>query len=146
MPEELVIDTCVLQKANAPISGDVRERSLLARRVRLLRAIRDRHAVALYSRKLLHEYNQHVRSPRNDFVRAFFALLADPDRSLLNWAKWQNADQELACGKCRYPPEDLHVLRTAIRPTASAIVTEEARMLLADKCIYRFFRVHIKTV
>lgn len=146
MPEELVIDTCVLQKANAPLSADLRERSLLARRIELLRAIRDRHAVVLYSRRLLHEYNEHVRSPRNDFIRAFFALLADPDRSLLNWANWRNADRELACGKCRYPAEDVHVLRTAIRPTESSIVTEEKRMLCADECIYRFFRVHIKTV
>lgn len=146
MPEEWVIDTCVLRKANSPISGGLRERSLLARRVRLLRAIRNGHAVVLYSRRLLHEYNQQVRSPRNDFVRAFFAILGDPDRSLLNWATWTSADREVACGKCRYPAEDTHVLRTAKRPTASTIVTEEERMLRADGCIYRFFRIHIRSI
>jgi len=146
MPKEVVVDTCVLQKANAPIADGVREKSLLAKRVRLLRDIRNGNVLILYSRRLLHEYNQQVRSPRNDFVRAFFALLEDPDRSLLNWAKWTSANREIAFGKCRYPPEDAHVLRTAIRPAASRIITEEERMLLADECIYRFFRVHIRTI
>lgn len=145
MPKEWVVDTCVLQKANAPITSEPRERSLFAKRIRLLLAIRNRDVVILYSRRLLQEYSEHIMSPRNDFIRAFFAILSDPDGAVLNWPRFTNADRERA-RKCRYPREDGHVLRTAIRPNVSTIITEAHAMLLADECIHREFRVHIKGV
>ena len=91
------------------------------------------------------EYNEHITSPRNDFIRAFFAMFADPDGAVLNWPRFTNADREKA-RTCRYPREDDHVLRTAIRPNARTIITEEHAMLFADECIYREFRVHIKGI
>jgi len=145
MPQECAIDTSVLQKANATLEHPPRERSLFRRRLQLLDEIRRGVRVALISQRLLAEYRRQVRSPRNDFVRVFFEILADPDRRVLNYAPWPSAAREKA-RRCRYPIEDDHVLRTAIRPTRSMIVTEESDMLRADDCIYRAFRVHIVSV
>ncbi|MBI4864166.1 MAG: hypothetical protein HY815_28510 [Candidatus Riflebacteria bacterium] len=140
---EYVIDTTVLQKANAAIHQPPRSDSLFVRRVALLNEIHEGKKIVLWSNKLLAEYRRQVRIPRNDFVRLFFELLADPRRARYHWASWSGRDEEKA-RRCRYPREDDHVLRTAARPDGSTIVTEERRMLQADVCIHRAFRVHIK--
>jgi len=145
MPDECAIDTSVLQKANAPITQRLRSRSQFVRRIELLRDIQQRRKIVLISRQLLAEYERNVASPRNDFVRAFFELLADPQRCVKNWVGWPGRHREKA-RRCRYPEHDDHVLRTAIRPNPSTIVTEEQRMLAADSCIYRQFRVHIESI
>ena len=100
----------------------------------------------LMSSKLLAEYRRQVPSPRNDHIRAFFelVLIAAPTRCVWNWEKRWSGGQRAKARKCRYPEEDDHVLRTAIRPSASVIFTEEERILKADACIYRCFRVHIR--
>ena len=142
MPSEVVIDTTVLQKANAPILNPPGKRSRFARRLRLLNSIRTGDIAVLFSKRLLTEYQKQVKSPRNDFVKLFFELLTDPGRAIYNWPKWSGQESEKA-RHCRFPREDYHVLRTAIRPNATTIVTEEDRMLRRDDCIYREFRVHV---
>ena len=144
MPEECVIDTTVLQKANAPLKREPSAHSLFVRRLHLLNRIARGELTVLVSPKLVAEYRRQVRMPRNDHVMAFFALIDDPVRATHNWPKrWSGAQREKA-RRCRYPREDDHVLRTAIRPTPSTVVTEEQRMLNSDECIYRNFRVHIR--
>ena len=128
MADERVIDTMVLQKANAILTTQPRRRSRFARRLRLFSRIRAGEITVLFSVRLLAEYRKQVRSPRNDFVRLFFEILTDPGHALYNWAKWSGRERDLA-RRCRFPREDYHVLRTAIRPHATTIVTEEDRML-----------------
>ena len=147
MPDQYVIDTSVLQKANAPITGPVRARSRFARRVRLLEDIRAGRRVVLYSEKLVDEYHRQVKTPRNLFVAAFFEILSNPGqsaaRALYNWAtRWPLSEQHEA-RKCRYPKHDDHDLRTAIPDRPTTIVSEDGGMIQADACIYRYFRVHI---
>ena len=143
MVEECVIDTTVLHKANQPITTRPRKGSLFAKRIQLLNDIQKGKKAVLFSKQLLAEYVEQVRTPRNDYITAFFKILADPQGGILNYAQWPGRDREKA-RKCRYPKEDDPVLRTAIRPNASTIFTEEKRMLKADQCIYREFRVHIR--
>ena len=140
---EIVVDTVVLQKANAPIQPPLREGSKIARRVCVLKRIRSGDWIVLISERLLEEYREHVREPRNDFVRAFFEIVSDPQRRVLNWKTPWSGSLRVKARKCRFPSEDKHVLRTAIRPDPSAIVTEEDRMLRSHKCILREFRVSI---
>jgi hypothetical protein len=96
------------------------------------------------SRQLLVEYRNQIREPRNDFVRAFFDLLSQEERVRWNWKqRWSGADREKA-RDCRFPEEDDHVLRTAIlTDEKSLILSEEARMVAANGCIYKAFRVRI---
>ena len=145
MPEECVVDTTVLQKANAPITKPVARSGQFARRLDVLQAILDGRIVVLYSRRLIHEYEEHVKEPRNDLVRAFFELLDDVGRATQNWHPL-TGDVKAKARKCRFPREDYHVLRTAIRENPSTIVTEEERMLRTDACIYRTLRVHIRSI
>ena len=149
MPEECVVDTTVLQKANAPITKPVARGSKFARRLAVLRGIREGRIVALHSPRLIQEYEEHVKEPRNEFVRAFFELLNNVGRATCNatynWPPWTGAVKEKA-RKCRFPREDYHVLRTAIRGTPSTIITEEERMLRTDACIYRELRVHVRGI
>jgi hypothetical protein len=142
MPDLVVVDTSVLQKANAPITVSVREGSKFARRLELLSRIRRRELRALISAKLLAEYRVQVSRPRNDFVRAFFELLNDPNHAIPNWCRWSGQNRSHA-SKCRFPREDYHVLRTAVYTTESTILSEEHRMLVTDACIHRNLRVHV---
>jgi len=142
MPDLVVVDTGVLQKANAPVGEEVRERSKFARRLRLLSRVKRRLLRVLVSERLLAEYRRQVPKPRNDFVRAFFELLTQPGGAVPNWCRWSGSNRSHA-SDCRFPPEDYHVLRTAIYPTGSTILSEEHRMLVTDACIYRRLRVHV---
>src|SRR5438876_12394660 len=109
----------ILQSANALLTTEPRARSLFVRRIRLLTRIQKGDLLALYSKALVSEYAQHVLSPRNEYVRGFLALLTDGPRSLLNWKRhWSGGDREKV-RKCRYPSEDVHVLRTAVCPEGS---------------------------
>jgi hypothetical protein len=143
MGQETVIDTTVLQKANAPITPSVRRGPSFAKRIKILEDIRRGVTVVLYSSRLIAEYQKQIPRPRNDYIKAFFEILADPRRSIRNWPRWTGSHMAKA-RKCRYPHEDRHVLRTAIRPDPSVIISEEARMLATDACVYREFRIHIR--
>lgn len=145
MPEECVIDTSVLPKANAPMTSRARRRSVFVRRIDLLVDVQEGRKTVLISEKLLAEYKRKLPSPRNDYIRAFFELVLDPSRRIKNWARWPGGDREKA-RKCGFPAHEDHVLRTAIRPNPSVIVTEDQKMLNADACIYRAFRVQIRKV
>jgi len=141
---ECVIDTTILQKANAPLLRPPRKGAFFHKRVNLLRRIQDGRQRALISRQLLAEYERRIPAPRNDFVGAFLAMIVVPGRCVWNWEKsWSGGKRDQA-RRCRYPSEDDHVLRTAIRSHPTTIYTEEERMLRADACIYRVFRVHIR--
>lgn len=144
MPPECVVDTTVLQKANAPLKLEFREHSQFASRLRLLTHVMEGRLTLLVSSKLFQEYQKQIPKPRNDKIKALFELISSrPDRVVFNWKpRWSGADREKA-RDCRFPKEDDHVLRTALRPHGTTIVSEEKRMLDADSCIHREFRVHI---
>lgn len=143
MAADCVVDTSVLQKANAPLSTQPRARSLFRRRLTLLERISRRELSVLISRQLIAEYDRQIREPRNEYIRAFLELVTDPSKSIFNWHTPWSGDRDNA-RKCRFPREDDHVLRTAICGGPSVIFTEEGRMLRADACIYHNFRVHIQ--
>jgi predicted nucleic acid-binding protein len=144
--EECVIDTVVLQSANAPITKPPRRGSLFAKRVRLLEDVRVGNKTVLYSPRLVQEYQTKISEPRNDYVKAFLEILSDPRRSIPNWKRWTGSQQDRAHSKCRYPSHDDHLLQTAIRPNPTMIITEEATLLSTDTCIHRYFGVHIRHV
>ncbi len=143
MAEECVIDTTVLQRANIALTSRTVERRRFKRRLVLLNTLREGRKILLLSEQLAVEYHRQIKRPMNDYVKTFFELLVDPQRCVLNWTNWPAARREKA-RKCRYPREDDHVLRTAIRPHATTIFAEENRMIRADECIHRHFKVHIR--
>ena len=96
MADEIVIDTTVLQKANAVITTQPGRRSRFARRIKLLQDLRREGTKVLFSKRLLTEYRKQVRSPRNDFVRLFFEILDDSERAIYNWAKWSGQERDKA--------------------------------------------------
>jgi hypothetical protein len=142
MSDLVVVDTGVLQKANAPVDEDVRERSKFKKRLDLLARLKQHQLTVLISKKLLAEYQRQVSKPRNDFVRAFYELLTSPGVAVPNWPAWSGKRRSDA-SFCRFPREDYHVLRTAICPSGSTILSEEHRMLVTDACIHRKFHVHV---
>jgi len=132
----------VLQKANAPLVRAPNTHALIRRRLALLTAIMQGGRRLLVSRRLLREYGEHVLVPRNDTIRAFFEIVTRGDRVVWNWPKWGGAEREVM-GRCRFPREDEHVLRTAVRGTESTVFTEENRMLRTSACVHRRLRVRI---
>jgi hypothetical protein len=99
----------------------------------------------LFSRRLVAEYQKQLPQPRNDFIRAFFEILSRGRNAVENYCRWPGRLREKA-RRCRFPNKDDHVLRTAVRSTPTAIITEENRMLAATDCIYRKFRVRIRGI
>ncbi len=141
MAEPCVVDTMVLRKANAPLTTDSKEGRSFVKRLALLKRIQAGEHQVLISAKLMREYQQQVRTPRNDFVQVFMSLILAAATE--NWPSWPGG-RKAAQNDCRFPGEDTHVLRTAYRGgDQSTIYTEEARMLQTDACIYRNFGVHI---
>jgi hypothetical protein len=138
-----VVDTVVLQSANASLAHEPKAGRKRRGRLRLLRTISDGMLVVLYSQRLIAEYRARVREPRNDHIRAFFELLTS-ERAVPNWASLTGSEHDVALKKCRFPQEDLHVLRTAYCGDETTIFTEEARMLRTDRCIHREFSVHVR--
>jgi hypothetical protein len=142
---EIVIDTTVVFRANVPLAKDRAQARLLARRIALLKRVQDGLDVVLMSERLLHEYTRQVLPPKNELLKAFLEVLTSQDggRVIWNWKQpWSGGDRSKA-RSCRFPEEDDHVLRTAIRDASTTIYSEEGRMTKADRCIYRAFRVHI---
>ena len=140
-----VIDTNVLQKANAPLENEPKAKRKFARRIALLDRIGRRQLQLLISTRLLTEYSSKIQEPRNEFIRMFMELLTAPGGAQRNWhSPWTGASGKARM--CRFPSHDDHVLRTAIAPGGSTIYTEEAQMLATDTCIYRTFRVRISDV
>lgn len=140
---ECVVDTVVLRKANAPLNVQPRQHREFQRRLGLLIKIAEGKLIVLFSAKLMGEYEKQVPEPRNMYMAAFFALLSTPGRAVQNWSPWRGRERQNARA-CRFPCEDDHVLRTALRPNGSTIYTEEHRMLVTDACIHRRFRVHVR--
>ena len=144
MAEYCVIDTIVLQSANARLTARPRPKSLFMRRVRLLEEIQAGRLIVMTSSHLLAEYERQLPDHRNDYVRAFFELALNPKKGVTNWrTPWAGRHRQ-AARECRYPREDYHVLRTACREDGSStIYTEEARQLSAHPCIRKSFQVSI---
>ena len=142
--EDCVLDTMVLQKANARLTTRPREKTQFALRVRLLQRIANGELRVLISPKLLSEYRRQVVEPRNDFVSAFLELVTDASRHRFNWAILSGTELDQT-RKCRFPREDLHVLRTAVlEDERSTLFSEEKRILASARCILRHFRVAIR--
>ena len=138
-----VLDTTILQKANALLSHEPSAASLFIRRLRLLQSFVSGERTALISRRLIIEYRRQIPTPRNDFVSAFLSILARPGGAELNWDKSWSSHRESA-RRCRFPPEDYHVLRTAILEDYESVVfTEEDRMLRTNRCVHRRLGVHV---
>ena len=138
---EIAIDTTVLVNSNQPLITVPKQGSLFQRRLLLLGQIRDGKRMVLISKRLLAEYDKQIPKPRNDFLIAFFQII-DLRKCVVNYASWTH-DRRAKARKCRYPKEDDHVLRTALRDHSTEIVSEEKRMLQSGKCIKREFRVSI---
>jgi hypothetical protein len=147
MPEQVAIDTTVLVGANITQTPEPAESALQAARLALIQRIQGHQAAVLISAKLVAEYRKQITTYRNDSVRLFFELLTKPDGShvILNWrTPWGHA--ELARARaCRFPKEDLHVLRTAVRDDRTTLYSEEGRVLAAHPCIRKKFDVVIST-
>jgi hypothetical protein len=145
MPEEVAIDTTVLVGANITQTPQQAAAAPQAARLALLRRIQDRKAAVLISAKLLAEYRKQITTFKNEFVRIFLDLLTMPDGShvILNWrTPWGHAEVARA-HQCRFPYEDLHVLRTAVRDGRTTMYSEEGRVLAAHPCIRKEFDVAI---
>jgi predicted nucleic acid-binding protein len=139
----VVVDTNVLQKANAPLGPVIKEGRKIRRRLELLSQIRRREVTILYSRQLVHEYRTQIQHPRNEFVRAFFEVITGGANAIFNWRTPWRSDRVIA-RECRYPDHDDHVLRTALHDDSTTIYTEDEPMLRAGECIYRRLRVRIQ--
>jgi hypothetical protein len=146
VPDEVTLDTTVLRRANIALQGDRITATRLARRITLLHRIQARQVCLLISTRLAVEYRDQLLPVQNEFIRAFLDLATRPDghHVVMNWKEsWSGGDRDRA-RNCRYPAEDDHVLRTAIRDQPTTIYTEEGRMLSVDACIYQEFGVHIR--
>lgn len=142
MALECVIDTGIIQKTNATITTDPAAASHFLKRVRLLSRVHAGQIKPLVSKRLLAEYAKQVEKPRNETVRLFFETLDKPDGAIWNWRTPWSRGQAAQARRCRFPKEDVHLLRTALRDHGGLILSEEARVLACDKALHLHFGVH----
>lgn len=135
-----VVDTTVLQKANAAITVAPGAGKEIQDRFRLLQRIQSGELQPMYSKKLEGEWRTKVKEPRNDFVQAFYALVVNGVAEF-NWAHWRGSDDD-RLAKCKFPMEDKHLVRTAVRDgERTYVVSEEERVTRGAKCVQRCFNV-----
>ncbi len=142
MSDRVVVDTGVLQKANAPLLVEPGRNSKFRKRLDVLSRIQCGRLRVLISPRLMAEYRKQIPQPRNHYVTSFFTLLSRPGSAIPNWSSWSGRVRSHA-GKCRFPHEDRHVLQTAVCNEGSTILCEEHRMVVTDACVHRTLGVHI---
>lgn len=143
MADRCVVDTCILQKANAMITVEPGAYSDFRRRVALLLTFVNGTNIALFSDAIVREYEERVKEPRNDYVRLFFELVTAPGSgAMASWAPRWRGDRDVA-RRCRFPKHDDHLLRTAVPKAPAVIYTEEAALVRTDACVHRRLQVHI---
>jgi hypothetical protein len=141
-----VVDTVVMQSANAPLDTAPTEGRTIVRRLELLRRISRGEIQLLWSKRLLKEWADHVPEPRNDFVRAVLELLTN-GHGQHNWRTPWTGGIRADIAECRYPGHDSHLLRTAILDDdRSYLVTEENRLSTCRACVSRKFNVSIRLI
>lgn len=142
-----VVDTNVLHHANRQHFGsDLEARRKLARRLALLREIKEGHRPLLISRRVVQEYREHLRGPFNDYVQEFLSIAVSGATPIShNWVKLTGAERDRALKTCRFPAEDLFLLRTAyLKDRTTVIFSEERRVTKTDSCTHRYFSVHVR--
>jgi len=140
--DDAVIDATVLTFANGPIGPQ--PGGSLARCLPVIRRIVDSQWRCRYNTTLLQEYDDHVRTHRNDIVVAFFALLDSPHA-----VKGRNnlRHHEYATARSiRWPTHDHHLLAAAIGGTNPAIVVTEPALARLHKQAKRRFGVSVLKV
>lgn len=142
MPD-CVVDATVIAFAN----GDIAARkpgNVLDRRLAIIEQVARGANRLRYNRRLLHEYQEHVREFRNDLIEAFFQILDTPSLSILvNKSSLARQCYATATKKCRWPKHDQHLLAAAMDGLDPSIfVTEDALYQCATE-ILRHFRIHV---
>jgi hypothetical protein len=140
--DDAVIDATVVAFANGPI--EARITGALARCLPVIMHIVNDEWRCRYNAKLLFEYEQHVKSRRNDLIEAFFSVLDSP-RAVL--AKNNLRRHEYAKAReIRWPTHDHHLLAAAIDGVNTSIVVTEERLARLHAPARRLFGVSVQQV
>jgi hypothetical protein len=131
MPE-CVFDTSFIAYARGPIANQ-KVGNLLHKRLTAIRSVTTGRSRVRYNQKLLNEYIDHAKAPRNDVVEQFFELL-DSDHAIRVKRSTLSRTDKVKADFVGWPTHDQHVLAAAIGGTDVIIhVTERALGLCTTK-------------
>ena len=142
MPD-YVFDASVVAMANGQIAGR-RPGNVFDKRLRVLEQVVNGTRRLRYNPKLLVEYQQLVKTHRNDVIEVFFAVL-DSGRSVRvarNTLTRQHHTR--ATSNCAWPGHDQHLLAAAIGGDDPSVFVTEDRLAQCAARILAHFSIHIK--
>lgn len=141
MPD-CVFDTTVVAFANGDIAarkpGNTFDRRLSA----IERSARANCRIR-YNRKLLAEYEAHVRDRRNDVIELFFAALTERG-ILVARNNLSRQDYATATSRCRWPTHDQHLLAAAVRGDNPTIFVTEQQLADCRAKVRAYFGIDIQ--
>jgi hypothetical protein len=140
--DDAVIDVTVVAFANGPISA--RPGGALARCLPVIRRILDGRWRCRYNAKLLQQYEDHVKTRRNDIIDSFFELL-DSERAVPGRNNLRHHEYAMA-RKIRWPTHDHYLLAAAIDGINPSIVVTEPTLAQLGAQARREFGVAIVQV
>ncbi len=139
---DCVIDATVVYKANGAITGR-RAGNMFDKRLAVIEQVGSGVRRLRYNGKLLKEYEQVMRTPRNDVIELFFAKLTDT-AVLVSRSTLSTPHYDKAVSKCGWPSHDQHLLAAAINGVNPSIVVTEHNHVKCAACILKHFAISIE--
>jgi hypothetical protein len=138
-----VYDTTVVAYSNGDLAGR-RPNTAMDRRLRLLEECLRGKRTPWYNRKLLGEYNKHIKLCRNDVIEAFLRVLGDRGRRATR--DTLSRQMHARARRAGWPSHDQHLLAAAVEAGDATIVVTEVALGVCSQRIRRVFRVAVLQV
>jgi hypothetical protein len=140
-----VIDATVIGFSNRDL--DVSQPgSALDRRINVIKQVTAGKLHLRYNPKLLKEYVQHARNPRNDVIELFFQILDSDRAEFVKSNTLRRQIYALAIGKCRWPHHDQHLLAAAVDGKEPSLFVTEQRHARCCDDILMYLQIHVVLV
>lgn len=141
---DAVFDTTVVACANSDIAAR-RAGNSLDRRLHLLEIAGCGQVRVRYNRKLLSEYQAHIKTRRNDVIELFFAVLDSAWAIRVTRSTLSRQDYRLAVEQ-RWPTHDQHLLAAALGGDRPCVYVTEPRLATCGLGIQRVFNIRVRRV
>jgi len=139
---DVVFDTTVVSIGNKNIV-DRKTGSSFDKILHLLQKVVDRVLYVRYNDKLRKEFEEHVKTYRNDTIEIFFSILDSSQAIRVKKNNLSRQHFDLAVCKARWPNHDQHLIAAAINGKKPYIYVTEQRLERCAGEVYRVLRIRV---
>lgn len=142
MPD-CVIDASVVAFSNGDLKGK-RPGNVFDRRLKVIEKVCAGDLRLRYNTKLLREYQQLIKAPRNDVIEVFYSVLDSGRAVLVRRNVLSRQDYAMATTKCRWPSHDQHLLAAARDGNDPTIFVTEDHLAGCAQKVFKYFSIHVR--